>query len=56
MTRGTFANIRIVNKFLGGEVGPKTIHVPTKEKLLIYDAAIVSQMGQVLTVDKLIVC
>lgn len=39
MARGTFANIRIVNKFLEGEVGPKTIHVPSKEKLFIYDAA-----------------
>eukprot|EP00271_Cylindrocystis_brebissonii_P013738 TRINITY_DN3392_c0_g1_i1.p1 TRINITY_DN3392_c0_g1~~TRINITY_DN3392_c0_g1_i1.p1 ORF type:complete len:993 (-),score=228.06 TRINITY_DN3392_c0_g1_i1:840-3818(-) len=39
MVRGTFANIRIVNKFLGGEVGPNTIHTPTKEKMLIFDAA-----------------
>jgi len=27
MTRGTFANIRLVNKLLGGEVGPHTIHI-----------------------------
>lgn len=39
MARGTFANIRIVNKFLKGEVGPKTIHVPSGEKLYVYDAA-----------------
>lgn len=39
MARGTFANIRIVNKFLNGEVGPRTIYVPTKEQMLIYDAA-----------------
>jgi aconitate hydratase len=39
MARGTFANIRIVNKFLSGEVGPKTIHVPTGEKLFVFDAA-----------------
>ncbi|KAH0971046.1 hypothetical protein GBA52_023202 [Prunus armeniaca] len=32
MARGTFANIRLVNKFLKGEVGPKTIHIPTGEK------------------------
>ncbi|KAM2960867.1 hypothetical protein FF1_030512 [Malus domestica] len=38
-TRGTFANIRIVNKLLNGEVGPKTIHIPTGEKLDVYDAA-----------------
>lgn len=41
MVRGTFANIRIVNKFLKGEVGPKTVHVPTQEKMFIYDAAMV---------------
>ncbi|KAL2247627.1 UNVERIFIED_CONTAM: Aconitate hydratase 3, mitochondrial [Sesamum indicum] len=39
MARGTFANIRIVNKLLNGEVGPKTIHIPTGEKLYVYDAA-----------------
>ncbi|RLM84435.1 hypothetical protein C2845_PM04G25960 [Panicum miliaceum] len=31
MARGTFANIRIVNRLLNGEVGPKTVHVPTGE-------------------------
>lgn len=41
MARGTFANIRLVNKFLGGEVGPQTIHVPTKEKMSVFDAAMV---------------
>lgn len=41
MARGTFANIRIVNKLLNGEVGPKTIHIPTGEKLSVYDAAMV---------------
>ncbi|CAN1232474.1 Aconitate hydratase 3, mitochondrial [Linum perenne] len=39
MARGTFANIRIVNKLLNGEVGPKTVHVPTGEKLYVFDAA-----------------
>ncbi|XP_050387936.1 aconitate hydratase 1 [Argentina anserina] len=39
MARGTFANIRLVNKFLKGEVGPKTIHHPTGEKVSIFDAA-----------------
>ncbi|MBA0556348.1 hypothetical protein Golob_026456, partial [Gossypium lobatum] len=39
MARGTFANIRLVNKLLNGEVGPKTIHVPTGEKLYVFDAA-----------------
>jgi len=42
MARGTFANIRLVNKLLNGEVGPKTIHIPTGEKLYVFDAATVS--------------
>lgn len=42
MARGTFANIRIVNKLLNGEVGPKTIHIPSGEKLYVFDAAMVS--------------
>lgn len=28
MARGTFANIRIINKMLKGAVGPQTIYVP----------------------------
>jgi len=39
MARGTFANIRIKNKMLNGIEGPLTIHVPTNEKMAIYDAA-----------------
>ena len=39
MARGTFANIRIINKMLKGAVGPQTIHVPTSETLDIFDAA-----------------
>ncbi|NWD69964.1 aconitate hydratase AcnA [Pseudomonas gingeri] len=39
MMRGTFANIRIRNEMLGGEEGGNTIHVPSGEKLPIYDAA-----------------
>lgn len=41
MARGTFANIRLVNKLLNGEVGPKTIHIPSGEKLSVFDAAMV---------------
>lgn len=44
MARGTFANMRIVNKLLNGEVGPKTIHIPSGEKLYVYDAAMVSSI------------
>jgi len=39
MARGTFANIRLVNKLLGGKAAPKTIHFPSNETLDIYDAA-----------------
>ncbi|MGN5519038.1 aconitate hydratase AcnA [Halopseudomonas sp. Lyrl_26] len=39
MMRGTFANIRIRNRMLGGEEGGLTIHVPSKERMSIYDAA-----------------
>ncbi|KPZ28366.1 Aconitate hydratase [Pseudomonas coronafaciens pv. zizaniae] len=39
MMRGTFANIRIRNEMLGGEEGGNTVHVPSGEKLAIYDAA-----------------
>ncbi|RLM65497.1 hypothetical protein C2845_PM16G01630 [Panicum miliaceum] len=37
--RGAFANMRIVNKLLDGQAGPWTIHVPTGEKLYVFDAA-----------------
>jgi aconitate hydratase len=39
MMRGTFANIRIRNEMLGNEEGGYTLHVPSDEKLPIYDAA-----------------
>ncbi|KAF7831295.1 aconitate hydratase, cytoplasmic [Senna tora] len=39
MVRGSFSNIRLANNLLNGEVGPKTIHIPTGEKLTVYDAA-----------------
>jgi aconitate hydratase len=38
MARGTFANIRLVNKFIGGPA-PKTVHHSTNEILDVYDAA-----------------
>jgi len=38
MARGTFANIRLVNKFLK-EPGPKTVHLPSGKELDVYDAA-----------------
>ena len=41
MVRGTFANIRIKNRMLGGEEGGNTLHFSKNgdEKLSIYDAA-----------------
>jgi aconitate hydratase len=38
MTRGTFANIRIVNKLMDAP-GPKTIFLPTNQQMDIFDAA-----------------
>ena len=39
MMRGTFANIRIRNRMLGGEEGGETIHAGSGERMSIYDAA-----------------
>lgn len=38
MARGTFANIRLFNKFLNKQ-GPQTIHLPTGDTLGVFDAA-----------------
>lgn len=38
MARGTFANTRLINKMVD-KVGPETIHVPTGQKLAVFDAA-----------------
>ncbi|CAO1339646.1 unnamed protein product [Diamesa tonsa] len=38
MARGTFANIRIVNKFLENP-GPKTVHFPSNDEMDIFDCA-----------------
>lgn len=38
MARGTFANIRLLNKFIG-TAGPRTIYIPTKEEMDVFDAA-----------------
>jgi aconitate hydratase len=39
MVRGTFANIRLKNLMLPGVEGGVTIHVPSGERMAIYDAA-----------------
>jgi aconitate hydratase len=38
MARGTFANVRIVNKLVD-KAGPKTVHIPSGETLDIFEAA-----------------
>ena len=38
MSRGTFANVRLVNKMVD-KSGPKTMHVPTGEVMEIFDAS-----------------
>ncbi|XP_056647027.1 cytoplasmic aconitate hydratase-like [Diorhabda carinulata] len=38
MSRGTFANIRLVNKFIA-KAGPRTLYLPTNEEMDIFDAA-----------------
>ncbi|XP_029311041.1 cytoplasmic aconitate hydratase [Cottoperca gobio] len=38
MARGTFANIRLFNKFLNKQA-PQTVHLPTEETLDVFDAA-----------------
>eukprot|EP01114_Cavostelium_apophysatum_P017575 TRINITY_DN525_c0_g1_i1.p1 TRINITY_DN525_c0_g1~~TRINITY_DN525_c0_g1_i1.p1 ORF type:complete len:888 (-),score=263.88 TRINITY_DN525_c0_g1_i1:137-2800(-) len=38
MARGTFANIRLVNKLVG-TAGPRTVHWPSGETLDVFDAA-----------------
>ena len=39
MMRGTFANIRLRNAMVAGSEGPWTVHVPSGDKMSIYDAA-----------------
>ena len=38
MARGTFANVRLVNKMVD-KVGPLTTHVPSGQVLSVYEAA-----------------
>nr|CAI5855512.1 unnamed protein product [Callosobruchus analis] len=38
MARGTFANIRLVNKFMS-KPGPKTVFLPTNEEMDVFDCA-----------------
>lgn len=38
MARGTFANVRLINKMVE-KVGPTTVHVPSGEEMAVFDAA-----------------
>jgi aconitate hydratase len=38
MARGTFANVRLINKMVD-QVGPTTVHIPSGEEMAIFDAA-----------------
>merc|ERR1719215_194354 len=38
MARGTFANVRLINKMVD-QVGPTTMHVPSGEEMAVFDAA-----------------
>jgi len=38
MARGTFANVRLINKMVD-QVGPTTMHVPTNTEMSVFDAA-----------------
>jgi len=40
MMRGTFGNIRIKNRLLGGKEGSRTVKFPEKEEMFVYDAAV----------------
>lgn len=39
MARGTFANVRLINKMVD-KVGPFTVHVPTGKEMPIFDASL----------------
>jgi len=47
MMRGTFANIRLRNQLAPGTEGGWTLHLPAKEKMTIYDAAMRYQQERV---------
>lgn len=38
MARGTFANVRLINK-MASQTGPTTVHVPSGEEMAVFDAA-----------------
>lgn len=49
MVRGTFANIRLVNKFIG-KAAPKTIHIPSNEQVIRYDHNLTFDHGMMIII------
>jgi aconitate hydratase len=47
MVRGTFANVRLKNLLAPGTEGGVTVHLPDKQQMFIYDAAVQYQKGGV---------
>ncbi|XP_068131910.1 iron-responsive element-binding protein 2 [Hyperolius riggenbachi] len=46
MTRGTFANMKLLNKLVG-KLGPKTIHFPSGQMMDVFDAAELYQKADI---------
>ncbi|XP_053573248.1 iron-responsive element-binding protein 2 isoform X3 [Bombina bombina] len=46
MTRGTFANTKLLNKLIG-KLGPKTIHVPSGQTMDVFEAAELYQKADI---------
>ncbi|KGL94673.1 Iron-responsive element-binding protein 2, partial [Charadrius vociferus] len=51
MTRGTFANIKLLNKFIG-KPAPKTIHFPSGQTLDVFEAAELYQKEGIILAGK----
>ncbi|RYZ37241.1 MAG: aconitate hydratase AcnA [Myxococcaceae bacterium] len=47
MVRGTFANIRLKNLLVPGVEGGVTVHIPTRERMSIYDASMKYQADNI---------
>ena len=55
MARGTFANIRLINKFLK-KPGPRTLYLPTGEEVLPYLFSIKWPFLSFKTIPKILIC
>ena len=50
MARGTFANIRLLNKFIG-KAAPKTVHIPSGDKVNYYPGTIRLPINKIIDVS-----